>query len=363
MKVLHVNAGLEDGGGLTHIVGLLSGLQKGNVVTELLTFADGPVAAAARIEKIKTTVLKKESRYDLTLLKQLAAYINVNDFDVVHSHGARANLFMRLIKNKIKAKWLITVHSDPQLDFMNQGLKGRIFTKLNIHCLKKSDGIFAVTENFKNLLIPLGIKESKIKVIHNGIVFDEQIPQPRKHRSFEIINVGRLHPVKGQADLLKAVAKVAIPELHLTIIGEGPIKSDLKNLTNQLGISQQVTFTGFLDHDKINRYYLNSDIAVLTSISESFPLVLLEAANYALPLIATDVGDMSLMIPDQSCGWIVPINNVSQLAKAIQEAYQEKQAMTLAVKGQNMRHYAKQKFSQEQLCQTTISGYQAFMKA
>ena len=71
MKVLHINAGLESGGGLTHIVNLLSQAKKAGQDFDLLTFAEGPVAQAAREKGIKTIVLGGSSRYDLALLKRL----------------------------------------------------------------------------------------------------------------------------------------------------------------------------------------------------------------------------------------------------------------------------------------------------
>lgn len=137
MKVLHINAGLEKGGGLFHIVNLLTETNQEDADFELLTLADGPVAKAAKKAGIKTTILGAQSRYDLTVLKRLAKFINNGNFDIVHTHGARANLFVSMIKKQIKAKWIITVHSDPLKDFEGRGMVGNIFTKLNIMALKR----------------------------------------------------------------------------------------------------------------------------------------------------------------------------------------------------------------------------------
>lgn len=139
MKVLHVNAGLENGGGLSHIVNLLTEAKQEGKDFELLTLAEGPVAQAAREHGIETHVLGANSRYDLASLKKLTHFINDGDYDIVHTHGARANLFLSLINKKIKATWCITVHSDPYLDFAGRGLLGKIFTSLNIHALRKAD--------------------------------------------------------------------------------------------------------------------------------------------------------------------------------------------------------------------------------
>ena len=102
MKVLHVNAGLEKGGGLFHIINLLTEAKKEGQDFELLTLAEGPVSQKAISKGIKTHVLKTKSRYDLTSLKRLSQFINENNFDYVHTHGARANLYLSLIKKANK---------------------------------------------------------------------------------------------------------------------------------------------------------------------------------------------------------------------------------------------------------------------
>lgn len=76
MKVLHINAGLEKGGGLSHIVNLLTEAKIENADFELLTLADGPVAQTAKKAGIKTTILGAQSRYDLSVLKRLTKFIN-----------------------------------------------------------------------------------------------------------------------------------------------------------------------------------------------------------------------------------------------------------------------------------------------
>lgn len=359
MKVLHINAGLENGGGLSHIIGLLSALPQEEVT--LLTFANGPVAEAAKANHIKVKVMDKKSRYDMSLLKELARYINDGQFDIVHTHGARANLFLSMIRHRIKAKWMITVHSDPQLDFMQRGLIGWVFTKLNIRSLKKADGLFAVTNNFKNILLKLGIENQKIRVIYNGIQFQETVPNKKQHTQFEIVMVGRLHPVKGHALLLEAFKAADLANAHLTIIGDGDLKDSLTKMAIDLGIGQQVSFTGLLTQKQINQHYLETDLAVLSSYSESFPLVLLEAANYAVPVVATDVGDMHELIPDEQYGWVVPVGDQVAFTEALKAAHTDWQTGSLSVKGERLRERAKTNFSVDSLCEATIMGYNVLL--
>lgn len=323
MKVLHVNAGLEKGGGLSHIVNLLTEANRQDADFELLTLADGPVAKAAKKAGIKTTILGAQSRYDLTVLKRLAKFINNGNFDIVHTHGARANLFVSMIKKQIKAKWIITVHSDPLKDFEGRGMIGNIFTKLNIMALKKADGIFAITQNFSDLLVEkVGIPKTKICVIYNGIFFhdNKELPKKYAHPYFNIINVGRTEKVKGQDLLLKAIKKINDKNVRLHIAGDGSEFNNLRALARDLWISSQVTFHGFLNQKEIRKLYQKMDLAVLTSYSESFPLVLLEASDNLVPIMSTDVGDIEKMIPSEKYGFVAKIGNLNDISEKLKQA-------------------------------------------
>lgn len=323
MKVLHINAGEENGGGLFHIINLLTEADREKQNFELLTLSTGPVTEAAKVAGIKTTVLGAKSRYDLGALKRLTKFINQNHFDIVHTHGARANLFVSLIKKHLKAKWVITVHSDPLKDFEGRGLIGDIFTKLNVQALKKADGIFAITQNFADLLNEkVGIEKTKICVIYNGIFFhdNDEIPSKFAHPNFNIINVGRCEKVKGQDLLLKAVKALNNPEIRLHIVGDGSELNNLKALARDLGINKQVTFHGFLKHDEIKQLYRKMDLATLTSYSESFPLVLLEASDNLVPILSTDVGDIHKMIPDEQSGFVAKIGDLEGITQQLQSA-------------------------------------------
>ncbi|MDQ7861628.1 glycosyltransferase family 4 protein [Peribacillus frigoritolerans] len=82
------------------------------------------------------------------------------------------------------------------------------------------------------------------------------------------------------------------------------------------------TFSGY--REDLDRIYPLGDITLLTSLSESFPLVLLEGARSGLPAITSDVGGVQELIPDRSKGWITDIGNVEQLKQAICNALELK---------------------------------------
>lgn len=363
MKILHVNAGAEVGGGKTHIISLLS--QFRDNMAELLVFEEGEISEEAKKRGIKTHIIEQKSRYDISVLHKIILFINSGKFDIVHTHGARANFFMSIIRNKLEIKWVTTVHSDPTLDFMKRGLSGFLFTKLNLSTYRKMDGIFAVSEFFREKLISFGIPSEKIRTIHNGIVYSSKadtsanINELRRQDIFTLVYVARLHPVKGHDILFKAIQNSKIPQLKLLLVGSGPIAEDLKVMVHEMNLEDQVTFLGH--REDVEELLATADVNILTSHSESFPLVLLEGANQRIPCITTDVGDVKLLIPDKSYGWVVPVGDDIAISEAIQQAYNIWLKGTLPIMGEKLYNHAAKNFSLQKLYEGTVRYYQELL--
>jgi glycosyltransferase involved in cell wall biosynthesis len=360
MKILHINAGQEKGGGLFHIINLLTAAQRAGQDFELLCLSEGPVAEAAKAHQLPVHVLGAKSRYDLLALRKLRHFINQGGYDLVHTHGARANLFVDLIHQHLSVPWVITVHSDPLEDFAGRGAIGRMFTKLNLRSLRDADRILAITERFRQQLIDqVGLPPEQLRVIYNGIDFcpDSEVPAKYAHQGFNLLNVARMEPVKRLDLLIRAVADLNQPELHLHLVGDGSQKAELQSLARDLGISEQVIFHGFLSHAAIKELDRKMDGFALSSESESFPLVLLEASNQLLPLVSTQVGDMKKMIPDAQHGFIAEINNLGSLEWALKQLLSlspaERQRMAATEKA-----YLAENFSLDRQLAMIINDYQ-----
>lgn len=363
MRVLHINAGLENGGGLFHIINLLTEAKNEHQDFELLVLAEGPVAQAARKKGFKVYVLGTSSRYDLRSLKRLTNIINQGNYDIVNTHGARANMYLSLIYKNIQPKWVVTVHSDPTKDFAGRGLMGEIFTHLNIRALHRAAGIIAITNNFAQLLIKkLKIDVNKVYVTYNGIFFhkDSEIPAKYAHPSFNLINVARTEKVKGQELLLKAVADIDNKNLKLHIAGDGSQLEALKKLAADLGISDKVTFRGFMTHKELTELYRRMDLAVLTSYSESFPLVLLEASDNLLPILSTNVGDIEKMIPNQDYGFVAQIGDVASIKEQIVNAT-NMTSVALQDMASREKRYLEKNFSMKQQLTDILDIYQEIL--
>ncbi len=161
------------------------------------------------------------------------------------------------------------------------------------------------------------IKE-KISVIANPSLFQNLDHQPSLENR-TVLAVGRLDYIKGFDLLLKAWALVCekIDEKWmLNIVGGGQEEANLKQLTQNLNIESRVIFSG--QQKIVDPFYKNASIYCLSSRNEGFPMVLLEAQSYGLPIIAfdCDTGPAELIV-DKKNGFLCKTEDVNDLADKV----------------------------------------------
>lgn len=131
-----------------------------------------------------------------------------------------------------------------------------------------------------------------------------------------VANVGRLHPDKDQATLLRGFAK-ALPSLppnsQLVILGKGALEQKLKALARELGIGSQVLFPGQIAQASL--YFKAFDVFALSSDHEPFGMVLLEAMAAGVPLLATSCGGAKEVV--EGVGILFPLGDVDRLAHGL----------------------------------------------
>jgi glycosyltransferase involved in cell wall biosynthesis len=359
MKVLHLISGGETGGSKNHLLSLLTNMKETEVL--LGVFQEGKLSEEARQLGIPVIMFGQSSRYDFSVISKIKQIIKENNISIVHTHGPRANLFTYIVRQTTQFKWISTIHSDPSQDFIKGGLKGKIFTTINMTVIKNIDHFFAVSERFKQMLVGFGLKAEKITTVYNGVSFDEKLEckLSRKDLSLEeddfvISMVARLHPIKGHTVVFDAVKKVisANPKVKLLLIGDGPEREELQQEVEAQGLAQHVQFLGF--QQDVHSYLCISDVKLLASYSESFPLVILEAARSHTPVISTDVGGVKDLISDSSLGWVVPIKDANALAVAITEAINHPNLSEL---GKSLYEKASRLYSVDQLAKSTEETY------
>lgn len=145
-------------------------------------------------------------------------------------------------------------------------------------------------------------------------------PKPQGHPACEedlLLFVGQLHTGKGLDILLNAIALTKKP-VRLAVVGTGPQADQLKALAVSLGIGERVYFEGWQPSEEISRYYERASCVVVPSrFPEPFCMIGTESMSYARPVIGTDVGAISEWLADGVTGTLVPPNDPSAMANAI----------------------------------------------
>lgn len=330
IKALHLISGGDTGGAKTHIFSLMKGL-KGLAQTKIICFIDDTFYRQALDQGIDIELYQQKRRSDMSVVKKIADLVNDEGYDLVHCHGARANTIAIFLKGKIKVPMLTTIHSDYLLDFKDTFYKDLIFTPINTFALKKFDYYVAVTENFKNMLVSRGFTENKIYTLYNGIEMDQpkdlmskaeflekyQLTDLAKDK-FLIGQAARLDNVKNVQMTIKTFKKIREhrDDFLLLLAGTGEEDDKLKNMVKDYGLEENVVFLGFV---KENLSFFNAiDLNLLTSISESFPYVILESAKMKKPSIATSVGGLGEMIRYGIDGYLVEVNDYKALAEKVE---------------------------------------------
>lgn len=174
----------------------------------------------------------------------------------------------------------------------------------------------------------------------------EVIPNPLKHidlyphicREKIILNLGRLHPQKGQKYLLEILVKANLPDWKLVILGDGELLKSLQMQAKKLGIEDQVIFAGNVSN--VDEWFARSSVFVLTSLFEGFPNALAEAMASGLPCISfdCDTGPGEL-IRNGNNGYLIQLKDIKSFSDKLSHLANDKKLMEeVGINAMNIRN-------------------------
>ena len=364
MRVIHLIGGGDVGGAKIHVLTLIKELSK-HIEVKLISFRHGAFADDARAMGINVEVVKTGTI--IGDIKKVVKIVKAENYQVIHSHGAKANLIGTIVKRFVGAPTVSTVHSDYRLDYLHSMGKMLTFGIINTIALRFVDYYIAVSQNFKKMLVERKYDPHRIFTVYNGIDFDKEIKQYSRaafaskyniHLNESDIVIGilaRLHPVKGLTTYLAAAKEVLElhPSVRFLIGGPGDERKSLERKAAELGITDKVHFLGFVD----DAYEFMSciDINVLTSLSESFPYVILEGTRVKRATISSDVGGISDLIESGANGFLFKPGDYRKLSEHMKVLVSD--SCLREQMGQKLYEKARSQFSLENMCKTQLSIY------
>jgi len=256
------------------------------------------------------------------------------DLDIIHAHSPipYSDLPALLYAKRKNVPFILTYQFDGQEtggSFMrNAGVS--VYNKLFINrVLESADVIIATTKSYARESPFLRNYLDKIEVIPNGINIEEVTTILTKYESRIklglpeevpiILFFGSLVPYKGPDILLKAfkLVKMEFPHVKLIFAGRGQMLPELTAMALEMGLEEDVIFTGFVEDDEKPLYYKSADIFCLpsTTMAESFGIVNLEAMASGIPIVSSNLGGIPDVVKHGENGLLAEPYNVEIVAE------------------------------------------------
>ena len=254
----------------------------------------------------------------------------IMDFDIIHMHNFRSyqNVVAHYYAKKYNIPYVLQAHGSVLPFFQKQRLKKIFDLFFGYRILMDASKIIASTKIEAEQYKKMGVDEGKIEIVANGIDLSEygNLPEKGKFRrkysigddEKMILYLGRIHKIKG-IDLLVEAFSGLIKELddvRLVIVGpDDGFLSTLKRQIEDLKIGDKILLTGLIPEKDKSGAYVDSDVYVLPSVYETFPVTVLEACACGTSVIVTDRCGIANII-NNNVGHVVEYNK-DQLQDAI----------------------------------------------
>jgi len=258
----------------------------------------------------------------------------VRNFDIVHIHGYRTfqNLVIYHFVKKYKIPYVLQAHGSLPRTMVKKKLKLVYDLFFGYRLLRDASKVVALSRVEADQYRAMGVPEEKIEVIPNGIDLSEYAELPPKgafKKKFNIpenrkiiLYLGRIHKTKGIDFLVRAYAhlikKMNFKDPVLVVAGpDDGYLSEIKSLVQGLSVSNSILFTGPLYGEDKLAAYVDSQLYVLPSRYETFPMTVLEAYACEKPVIASKVGGLGDIVVNGVTGLLIKPRDIEQLTYAL----------------------------------------------
>lgn len=317
MKILYFITTPDRGGAQTHLLDLISGFKNSH---ELVVVTGEEGFLTTELAKLSVRFLLIEAlQRDINLVQERIVMAKLNEIldveqpDLLHCHSSKAGILGRLSANKQNIPVVFTVHGWS----FEQGiapLRRIVFEKTEQWIAKRvpQQMLITVSEASRQLGLKAKIaSDDRIVTIRNGIAPEGPVWQNPHNDPVKLVMVARFSEQKDQRLLIATVAKEAL-NCQLLLIGSGPYYQDIQDWSAKNGFDKAVQFLG--ERGDVAELLASSDVFVLTSLYEGFPISILEAMRAGLPVVASDVGGVNEAVIDQKTGYLIPRGDASVLA-------------------------------------------------
>lgn len=298
---------------------------------------------------------------DAAALRGLVRVVRAGGYDLVHGHAAKAGTLGRLAARAARVPALYTPHCYPFAADASAGWRA-LFTVAERALARLTAATICVCEDERRVALASGIRPAeRLHVIHNGSEPCSAVePDPA------LVAMRAEGPVAAAITVLREQKRVdvfldaapavlaRVPEARLAVVGDGPLRDKLHARAAELGLDREERFA-FLPFEAPSARHLHAtDVFVLSSAWEAFPIGVLEALACGVPQVATDVGGTREAVDEQT-GVLVPPRDPAALADALVDLLTDAARRDRLGRASQERHA--ERFGLERMVAATASLY------
>ncbi len=332
-RVLLVISNLGYGGAERQVIEIANGLGAHDIEGHVCILSShAPMASALVGSEHRLHRIEKHNRFDISVVWRLARLMKALDVDVVHGFLFDAEIATRLAARLAGVSYVVgsernSVHNYKAINYWAY----RLTSPLMSVCVANSEAgkRFNMTQ--------FGLPEERYRVVYNGV--DTARFQPRDQgparealgiegEGLVVGMVGSFKRQKNHGYLLRVVGRLAAQgiDFQLLLVGttifEGDSESEayfrgIETMINEMALGDRVRLLG--PRTDVETVYNACDVTVLPSLFEGTPNVALESLASGVPVIATDVSDNAIVIPDGEVGFIVGLEDEEAFANRLRE--------------------------------------------
>lgn len=298
-------------------------------------------------------------------LKPILLILNEINPDIIHFHTHPKDIIIGRFYRKMKpsVKLIYTDHSS-RYKAITLGFRHQLFL-ICIRLIYYYYSQIFISKNSQFNAERLKLINNKLvnRTINNTInisLFNKHIEgkQEGRSRPLKVVYVSRVVEKKGHKDLLKAISLLKQYDLELLIVGDGNLLSEMKGLCEELEITDKVKFTGAVIN--VKKILEESDIGVFPSYQEGLPLSLLEKMAMSLPVIVSDIPELTSIITHNENGLVYKKGNQKDLKEKLQYLLLNKNVRVRI--GANARIYVEKYHNQDNYVQGHLAFYHEILE-
>lgn len=239
--------------------------------------------------------------------------------DLVHTHYATSGGLAGLIANFHPS--ITTVHGSD----LTVGMRSPVWRFLLKRIFNRTDCVNVVSEDLKSMAVSLGISTEKIEVFNIGIDTEKYLfaerPAVTSDRPIKMVCTRRLEQIYDHVTILKALAILHYKELdfRMTFVGGGSTMPQLKQMVDDAGMQEKVTFCGMIDNQLLPKILNENDVYLSASIRDGASLSLLEAMSTGIFPVVSDIKANSNWLTDGSNAFLHRVGDPEHLASCIRK--------------------------------------------